>query len=124
MQTVLRHTKKNTVEVKLAVDSLQEKLAIIEDKSRQSNIRLVGLKEGVEGDDPLGFKQNHLPKWITSLAVKVTEIERAHRIYSGERSKNVLQDAAFSRPECNPEWILNCWTSSSYGSASAFLPRL
>ncbi len=62
MQTALRHAKKDTVEVKLAVDSLQEKLARIEDKSRQSNIRLVGLKEGLEGDDPLGFIQNHLPK--------------------------------------------------------------
>ncbi len=83
MQTALRHAKKDTVEVKLAVDSLQEKLARIEDKSIQSNIRLVGLKEGVEGDDPLGFIQNHLPKWIPSLAGKEMEIERAHRIYSG-----------------------------------------
>ncbi len=73
------------MEVKLAVDSLQEKLVRIEDKSRQSNIRLVGLKEGVEGDEPLGFIQNHLPKWIPSLTGKEMEIERAHRIYSGER---------------------------------------
>lgn len=81
---------RNEVEVKLAVDSLQEKLARIEDKSRQSNIRLVGLKEGAEGDDPVRFIQNHLPKWIPSLAGKVMEIERAHRIYSGDRSKATL----------------------------------
>ncbi len=95
MQTALRHAKKDTVEVKLAVDSLQEKLARIEDKSRQSNIRLVGLKEGLEGDDPLGFIQNHLPKWIPSLAGKEMEIERAHRIYSGERSKSTPRTFIF-----------------------------
>ncbi|CAM4526591.1 unnamed protein product [Leuciscus chuanchicus] len=88
MQAALRNAKKDTVEVKLAVDSLQEKLARIEDKSRQSNVRLVGLKEGVEGDDPLRFIQNNLPKWIPSLIGKVLEIERAHRIYSGERAKS------------------------------------
>ncbi len=93
MQTALRHAKKDTVEVKLA-DSLQEKLARIEDKSRQSNIRLVGLKEGVEGDEPLGFIQN-LPKWIPSLAGKEIEIERAHRIYSGERSKSTPRTFVF-----------------------------
>lgn len=35
MQAPLRNAKKNTVEVKLAVDSLQQKLARIEDKRRQ-----------------------------------------------------------------------------------------
>ncbi len=95
MQTALRHAKKDTMEVKLAVDSLQEKLARIEDKSRQSNIRLVGLKEGVEGDHSLGFIQNYLPKWIPSLAGKVMEIERAHRIYSGERSKSTPRTFIF-----------------------------
>lgn len=95
MQAALRNAKKDTVEIKLAVDSLQEKLARIEDKSRQSNIRLVGLKEGVEGDDPLRFIQNQLPKWIPSLAGKVMEIERAHRIYSGERPKTTPRTFIF-----------------------------
>lgn len=95
MQAALRNAKKDTVEVKLAVDSLQEKLARIEDKSRQSNVRLVGLKEGVEGDDPLRFIQNNLPKWIPSLVGKVLEIERAHRIYSGERAKSTPRTFIF-----------------------------
>lgn len=95
MQAAIRNAKKDTVEVKLAVDSLQEKLARIEDKSRQSNVRLVGLKEGVEGDDPLRFIQNNLPKWIPSLAGKVLEVERAHRIYSGERAKSTPRTFIF-----------------------------
>lgn len=125
MQAALRNAKKDTVEIKLAV----EKLARIEDTSRQSNIRLVGLKEGVEGDDPLRFIQNQLPKWIPSVAGKVMEIERAHRIYSGECSKNNpsyihLQDDTLSRSECDHEWRPSHWTNSSYGNAAAFLPRL
>ncbi|ROL44854.1 LINE-1 retrotransposable element ORF1 protein [Anabarilius grahami] len=95
MQAALRNAKKDTVEIEVVVNSLQEKLARIEDKSRQSNVRLVGLKEGVEGDDPLRFIQNHLPKWIPSLAGKVLEIERAHRIYSGERAKSTPRTFIF-----------------------------
>lgn len=49
----------------------------------------MGLKEGVEGDDPLQFIQNNLTKWIPSLGGKVLEVERAHRIYSGRRAKSI-----------------------------------
>lgn len=86
MQTALRHAKKETSEAKMAVGALQEKLARLEDKNRQSNVRLVGLKEGTEGVDPIRFIQNHLPKWIPSLAGKELEIERAHRIYNGKQT--------------------------------------
>ncbi|ROL46653.1 hypothetical protein DPX16_21112 [Anabarilius grahami] len=41
MQAALRNAKKDNMEIKLAVDSLQEKLARIEDKSHQSNIYLL-----------------------------------------------------------------------------------
>lgn len=46
---------------------------------------IVGLEEGVEGDDPLGFIQNHLRKWIPSLLGKVRVLDRAHCIYSKNR---------------------------------------
>ncbi|GAA6095246.1 uncharacterized protein LOC122133667 [Tachysurus ichikawai] len=39
----------------------------LEDKSRQSNLRLVGLKEGEEGSDPVGYLQAQLPIWIPAL---------------------------------------------------------
>lgn len=45
-------------------------------------MRLVGLKEVVEGSDPIGFLKINLPKWIPSLGDRVIHIERAHRPYS------------------------------------------
>ena len=50
--------------------------------SRRNNVRIIGLKECSEKDDPVGFLQKRLPKWIPSLQNKATiEIDRAHRIY-------------------------------------------
>ncbi|KAL1268875.1 hypothetical protein QQF64_034238 [Cirrhinus molitorella] len=54
VQTAVRKVKQDSAEVKLIVDTLQDKMAKLEDKSRQCNIRLVGLAEGEEGSDALG----------------------------------------------------------------------
>uniref|UniRef100_A0A672T1Q5 Endonuclease/exonuclease/phosphatase domain-containing protein n=1 Tax=Sinocyclocheilus grahami TaxID=75366 RepID=A0A672T1Q5_SINGR len=48
IQTAVRKVKQDSAEVKLTVDTLQDKMARLEDKSRQCNIRLVGLAEGEE----------------------------------------------------------------------------
>lgn len=84
IQSAVRKVKQDSVEVKQAVDMLQDKMARLEDKSRQYNIRLVGLREGEEGTDPVGFVQTQLPQWIPSLKNKSVEIERAHRIYTSD----------------------------------------
>lgn len=57
----------------------------MEDRSRQSNIHLVGLKEGGEWDDAIAFLKACLPKWILALKDRETAIERAHRVYSREQ---------------------------------------
>uniref|UniRef100_A0A8B9GUN5 L1 transposable element RRM domain-containing protein n=1 Tax=Astyanax mexicanus TaxID=7994 RepID=A0A8B9GUN5_ASTMX len=86
---IKRNTKETTQErsctAKLAenLNKLRAKLAELEDRSRRNNLRLVGLPEGLEGDDAIGFIQKHLPVWIPSLAGRAFEIERAHRVYSG-----------------------------------------
>lgn len=87
IQTAVRKVKQDSATVKLAVDMLQDKMARLEDKSRQCNIRLVGLKEGEEGSDAVGFKQTQLPLWIPSLKDRPIEIERAHRIYAGDSNR-------------------------------------
>ncbi|GAA6103507.1 uncharacterized protein LOC122133667 [Tachysurus ichikawai] len=62
-------------------------MARLEDKSRQSNLRLVGLKEGEEGSDPVGYLQAQLPIWIPALRNGRFEIERAHRIYTSDSKR-------------------------------------
>ncbi|RXN24319.1 LINE-1 type transposase domain-containing 1 [Labeo rohita] len=64
------------------MDALEQQVTDLQDRSRRSNLRLLGLPEGAEKDDPIGFLKRSLPTWIPSLAGKDIEIERAHRVYS------------------------------------------
>ncbi len=59
------------------LDALEQQVTDLQDRSRRSNLRLLGLPEGAEKDDPIGFL-----RWIPSLAGRDIEIERAHRVYS------------------------------------------
>lgn len=68
------------------VDDLNDKLSELEDRSRRSNIRLVGLKEGEEGDDAIAFLKARLPEWIPALKDREIAIERAHRVYAREQN--------------------------------------
>ncbi len=61
------------------LDALEQQVTDLQDRS---NLRLLGLPEGAEKDDPIGFLKRLLPIWIPSLAGKDIEIERAHRVYS------------------------------------------
>lgn len=47
----------------------------LEDWSLCSNVRLVNLPTGIEEDDPDGFLQKMLPKWIPDLSVHSCPIE-------------------------------------------------
>ncbi|GAA6106569.1 uncharacterized protein LOC122133667 [Tachysurus ichikawai] len=95
IQSVVRKLKQDSVEVKQAVVTLQDKMARLEDKSRQSNLRLVGLKEGEEGSNPVVYLQAQLPKWIPALRNGRFEIERAHRIYTSDSKRKGLQTLVF-----------------------------
>lgn len=87
MQVTVRAVKQESAETRLSVDKLQEKLIQYEDRQRRNNLRLVGLDEGEEKDDPIKFLQRNLPKWIPALEGRSIEIERAHRIYSGKEGR-------------------------------------
>lgn len=95
IQTAVRKVKHDSAEVKLIVDALQDKMARLENKSHQCNIRLVCLNEGEEGSDPLGFVQTQLPLWIPSLKNRSIEIDRAHRIYTGDSNRKGLRTLIF-----------------------------
>ncbi len=64
------------------LDAREQQVTDLEDRNRHSNLHLLGLPEGAEKDDPIGFLKRSLPIWIPSFAGRDIEIERAHRVYS------------------------------------------
>ncbi|KAJ8372887.1 hypothetical protein AAFF_G00275910 [Aldrovandia affinis] len=61
---------------------LEERMAMMEDRARRSNLRLVFLEEGAESDNPIAFLQRLLPVWLPAPVARGTiEMERAHRVY-------------------------------------------
>ncbi len=87
IQAAVRKDRDQISHLESKFDDITLKIADMEDRSRRSNVRLVGLREGVEGDDCIAFLKANLPKWIPSIANREIKIERAHRIYSDKQSK-------------------------------------
>ncbi len=87
IQAAVRKDRDQISRLESKFDDITLKIADMEDRSRRSNVRLVGLREGVEGDDCIAFLKANLPKWIPSIATREIKIERAHRIYSDKQSK-------------------------------------
>lgn len=85
IQTNLHKNEKDTKTCLTEMTQLRKKLNDLEDRSRRNNVRLVNLPTGAEGDDPRGYLQKMLPKWIPTLGSTQggrVEIDRAHRIFS------------------------------------------
>lgn len=57
---------------------LKEKVTDLECRQRRKNIRLLNLKESMEGNDPNGFFEGFIPK-LLQLPVPSVPIDRAHR---------------------------------------------
>ncbi len=68
------------------LERLTEKRTDIEDRSRRNNVRLVGLPEGAEGSNAVGFLRINLSKWIPSLRDCNIEIARAHHVFDGRKT--------------------------------------
>lgn len=85
-RTVSLETKIALLEKK--VQDLTTRADDIENRSRRDNIRVIGLKEGTEGNQAVEFFESWLP---TTLGIKtkrgVIKIDRAHRSL-GERQPN------------------------------------
>ena len=65
-----------------AFGELELKMADLEDRSRRCNIRVIGLKERLEGFNAIQYLTHSLPKWFPALADVPVEVMSAHRIYS------------------------------------------
>lgn len=87
-QSAARHDRDQINAMRLKIDELCSKVADMEDRSRRSNLRLVGLREGAEGDNCIAFLKANLSTWIPSVANRDIKIERAHRLYA-DRNTNV-----------------------------------
>uniref|UniRef100_A0A3Q0RYJ6 L1 transposable element RRM domain-containing protein n=1 Tax=Amphilophus citrinellus TaxID=61819 RepID=A0A3Q0RYJ6_AMPCI len=79
-----------------AFQELELKLADMEDRNRRCNIRIIGLKEGLEGSNATQYLTSSLPKWFPALAHAQIEIMRAHRIYSDARNRGVNRTLIFN----------------------------
>lgn len=88
LQAALRASKHEANALQQQVGDLTSRLTQMEDRSRMSNLRLIGLKEGEEGSNAADFLVTNLPKWIPSLLGRTIRIERAHRLYSAETTTN------------------------------------
>lgn len=88
MQAAARSDRDQVKLMTKKMNELNDKLVELEDRSRRSNVRIVGLKEGEEGDDAIAFLKAHLPQWIPPLKDREIAIERAHRVYSTEQNSS------------------------------------
>lgn len=80
LEDMLATTENKLREVEQKLHILTEKADDMENRSRRDNIRIIGLKEGAEGEQPVAFFQRWLPK-ILNLETKrgIIKIDRAHR---------------------------------------------
>lgn len=70
------------------LETMQLKLADMEDRSRRCNVRVIGLPEGIEGSNAVQYLTKSLPKWFPTLGNLDGEIMRAHRVYSDNRKRS------------------------------------
>jgi len=70
-----------------ALQTMDLKLANMEDRNRRCNIRVTDLEEGLEGSNATQFLSHSLPKCFPTLCDIQIEIMRAHRIYNDNAPK-------------------------------------
>lgn len=88
VQAAAREDRRTVTNLRKQLEQLTDKFTDIEDRSRRNNVRLVGLPEGAEGSDAVGFLRANLSKWIPALKGRDIEIDRAHRIYDGRKNSD------------------------------------
>ncbi|KAJ4932381.1 hypothetical protein JOQ06_010804 [Pogonophryne albipinna] len=78
-----------TKQLRQLVESLEAKMEDLENRSRRSNVRLIGLPENAEGKDACTFLEKWIPEILGagSFAAPLA-IERAHRVPSGRPKPN------------------------------------
>ncbi|CAK6975956.1 hypothetical protein KUCAC02_008291 [Scomber scombrus] len=78
------------------LETMQLKLADMEDRSRRCNVRIIGLAEGLEGTNAIQFLTQSLPKWFPSLGNLPVDIMRAHRIYGDNKRREDTRTLIFN----------------------------
>lgn len=81
--------KLSLAEAKKSISTLLQKTDEQENRSRRDNIRIIGLKEGIEGREPVAFFQTWLPT-VLGLDTKhgTVKLDRAHRTPGTPRDDN------------------------------------
>ncbi len=69
------------------LETMQLKLADMEDRSRRCNVCITRLPEGHEGSNAVQFLTKSLPKWFPTLGNLKGDIMHAYRVYSDNNKK-------------------------------------
>lgn len=84
-ETRISSLEDNIIPIKQRLDALEksnkelrEKVLDQECRQRRMNIRLLNLQESTEGNDPLSFFEEFIPK-LLQLPVRSVQLDRAHR---------------------------------------------
>ncbi len=88
VQAAAHEDRRAVTDLRNQLERLTEKMTDMEDRSRRNNVRLVGLPEGAEGSNAVGFLRVNLSKWIPSLKGHDIEIDWAHHVYDGGRGSD------------------------------------
>lgn len=73
--------QKNDTDLETKLKKMSDKLMDLESRSRRDNLKIINLKEGIEGTDPKGFLESMLPSLLSLQTTKGTvKIDRAHRV--------------------------------------------
>lgn len=117
--------------VKIAVveklnTELTQKLTDLEGRSRRDNIRILNLKESIEGNDPLKFFEEFFPK-VLELPVMSITIDRAHRGYGAPtdgRPRPVIVKIHHTRDVAVILSAARCKGNLQYNGQTGFTPDI
>lgn len=92
-ETRIDQTERSMEKVEAALESATKRITFLEAKTddlenrgRRKNLRIFGLKEGVEGEQTLlNFVTDILPKWLALPPEKTFTLERVHRTLANKK---------------------------------------
>uniref|UniRef100_H3AC33 L1 transposable element RRM domain-containing protein n=1 Tax=Latimeria chalumnae TaxID=7897 RepID=H3AC33_LATCH len=91
----LYHLENTNTHIETELQNLRNKCKDLENRARRSNLRIVGIPEGVEGRDPVSFIEKFLPTILgEDTFPDKMEVEQAYQVF-GAKPKTGERPLAF-----------------------------
>ncbi|RXN00122.1 LINE-1 type transposase domain-containing protein 1 [Acipenser ruthenus] len=121
----LRQQKDKINQCNACTDAMQDKMVVLEDRSRRCNVRLVRLPEGADGDDLIHFLQQKIQHWYLILKSSdvhpFLEFNRAHRVYTVGPRTVIFQRLRYNDRQRLLQAARKSTQSSYRGKSSLFM---